>query len=90
MYRLTFTSDAQKELKRLQHKYPKVIKKLTELLEEIKNHPKTGTGQLELLKHYKEETWSRRINQEHRIVYRVYEETKEALIISVYGHYRGK
>ena len=27
----------------------------------VKVHPRTGTGQCEQLKHYKEETWSRRI-----------------------------
>lgn len=63
------------------------IKKLNALLEEIKEHPTTGTGQVEVLKHYKEETWSRRINKEHRLVYRVYEERVEVLIISAYGHY---
>lgn len=63
------------------------IKKLNALLEEITNHPTTGTGQVEKLKHYKEETWSRRINKEHRLIYRVYEEVVEVLIISVYGHY---
>lgn len=61
--------------------------KLNALLEEIKEHPTTGTGQVEVLKHYKEETWSRRINKEHRLVYRVYEDIVEVLIISVYGHY---
>lgn len=63
-------------------------KKLNALLEEIRLHPTTGTGRIERLKHYKEATWSRRINHEHRIVYRVYEELIEVLVISVYGHYK--
>uniref|UniRef100_UPI0034A4C0CB Txe/YoeB family addiction module toxin n=1 Tax=Phocaeicola sp. RTP21359st1_F5_RTP21360_211022 TaxID=3143195 RepID=UPI0034A4C0CB len=71
----------------LQKKAPMAVKKLNALLEEIKEHPTTGTGQVEVLKHYKEETWSRRINKEHRLVYRVYEDIVEVLIISVYGHY---
>ena len=68
-------------------KAPAAIKKLNALLEEIRLHPTTGTGRIERLKHYKEATWSRRINHEHRIVYRVYEELIEVLVISVYGHY---
>ena len=87
MYRLVFTDDARKGLAALQKKAPTAIKKLNTLLEEIKMHPTTGTGRIERLKHYKEETWSRRINHEHRLVYRIHEELIEVLVISVYGHY---
>ena len=88
MYRLVFTDDAKKGLLALHKKTPTAIKKLNALLEEIRVHPTTGTGRIERLKHYKEATWSRRINHEHRIVYRVYEELIEVLVISVYGHYK--
>ena len=87
MYRLVFTDDARRGLKILHKKAPNAIKKLNALLEEIQLHPPTGTGQSERLKHYGEETWSRRINHEHRIVYRVHEASVEVLILSVYGHY---
>jgi toxin YoeB len=87
MYRLVFTDDATKGLAMLQKKAPEAIKKLTALLNEMKEHPTTGTGKIEKLKHYQEETWSRRINREHRIVYRVHEDEVEVLILSVYGHY---
>lgn len=56
---------------------PQAIKKLKSLLAELQEHPRTGTGQVELLKHYKEETWSRRINKEHRLVYRIHEDVVE-------------
>ena len=87
MYRLVFTDDAKKDLLQLQKKAPVALKKLNILLEEIREHPTTGTGQVEMLRHYKEETCSRRINKEHRLVYRVYEDLVEVLIISAYGHY---
>lgn len=87
MYRLIFTADAQKDLKQLAKKAPTTMKKLAALLEEIKIHPRTGTGQVEQLKHFSEETWSRRINHEHRIVYRIYEDVVEVLVLSVFGHY---
>jgi toxin YoeB len=64
-----------------------VLKKLNALLEELIEHPRTGTGQVEVLKHYSEETLSRRINREHRLVYRIREETVQVLILSTHGHY---
>jgi toxin YoeB len=87
MYRIVFTEDAQKDLQMLQKKAPQAIKKLKALLAELQEHPRTGTGQVELLKHYKEETWSRRINKEHRLVYRIHEDIVEVLVLSAYGHY---
>ncbi len=75
MYKIVFTSDAQKSLQLLEKKAPMAVKKLKKLLEEIAEHPRTGTGQVERVKHYNEETWSRRINHEHRIIYRIYDET---------------
>lgn len=68
-------------------KAPKAIKKLEKLLEELREHPRTGTGQVEQLKHYKEETWSRRITREHRLVYRIHDDVVEVLVLSVFGHY---
>ncbi|WP_262907323.1 type II toxin-antitoxin system YoeB family toxin, partial [Flavobacterium psychrophilum] len=36
---------------------------------------------------YSEETFSRRINREHRIVYRINENTVTVFVLSAYGHY---
>ena len=45
----------------------KTIKKIANLLIELQEHPRTGTGQVEHLKHFVyEETWSRRINKQYR------------------------
>ena len=87
MYRIVFTQEAKESLVLLEKKAPKAIAKLEKLIEELKVHPKTGTGKIESLKHYKEETWSRRINREHRLVYRIYDDVVEVLILSTYGHY---
>ena len=87
MYRIVFTEDAQQDLLKLQKKAPQAIKKLKSLLVELQEHPRTGTGQVEQLKYYKEETWSRRINKEHRLVYRIYDDIVEVLVLSTYGHY---
>jgi len=55
------------------------------LLEEIAENPFTGTGKLEPPKYDLAGKWSRRINQEHRLIYRVMENTIE--IVSLKGHY---
>ena len=46
-----------------------LLKKMLVLLEEISDHPFTGTGKPEALKHDLAGKWSRRINQEHRLIY---------------------
>ncbi len=45
--------------------------KVIGLMKEIRRDPFTGTGQPEYLKYLPGNTWSRRITQEHRLVYRV-------------------
>lgn len=45
------------------------IKKIANMLVELQEHPRTGTGQVEHLKHFVyEETWSRRINRQYRMI----------------------
>ena len=87
MYTVRFNADAEKDLKLLSKKVPQALGKLAKLLDELKEHPRSGTGQCEQLKHYKEETWSRRITREHRLVYRIYDDIVEVLVISAFGHY---
>ena len=48
-----------------------VQKKIQQLLISIQEHPFEGTGKPEALKHELSGKWSRRINEEHRIVYDV-------------------
>lgn len=88
IYRIEFTKDALKDIQLLKKSGNKqVLKKLLSFYEELQNHPRTGTGQIEILKHFEIETFSRRINKEHRLVYRIKDEVVEVLILSVYGHY---
>ncbi|MBO4571102.1 MAG: Txe/YoeB family addiction module toxin [Bacteroidales bacterium] len=87
-YSIVFTEDAKKDLKELQKKAPLSLHKLAGLIDELQEHPKSGTGQLEPLKGFGGSVYSRRITKEHRLVYKVYEESKEVLVLSVFGHYR--
>lgn len=69
-YELEFTREALEDIQRHKKSGNKLLlKELEKLLGELRRHPTTGTGQIEILKHYKEETWLRRINDEHRLVY---------------------
>jgi toxin YoeB len=63
----------------------KKVQKIMSLIEEIKRTPFTGTGKPEPLKHKLEKAWSRRIDQEHRLVYTV--EDKKIRILSCRYHY---
>ena len=85
---IVFSETARKDLKELNRKAPHAVKKLSKLLEEIQEHPRIGTGQVELLKEYDGNVYSRRITQEHRLVYRIYDEVIEVLVLSAFGHYR--
>lgn len=59
--------------------------KILELISATVKDPFTGLGKPEPLKHNKRGFWSRRIDQEHRLVYVVTENT--ITIISCKGHY---
>jgi toxin YoeB len=49
----------------------RVLAKILRLVDEIRRDPFRGTGKPEPLKNLGAGVWSRRITQEHRIVYRV-------------------
>jgi len=53
----------------------KILKRINELVKDIKKHPFEGLGSPEPLKHNWSGYYSRRINKEHRIVYKFENET---------------
>jgi toxin YoeB len=62
-----------------------IQRKITKLLEAILVSPTTGIGKPEQLKHQLSGCWSRRINDEHRIVYKIFDDRID--IISLRLHY---
>ncbi|MEO6287125.1 MAG: Txe/YoeB family addiction module toxin [Dyadobacter sp.] len=62
-----------------------LIKKIGELIESIRETPTSGIGKPELLKHQLAGKYSRRINQEHRIIYEIIGDT--VYIFSLKGYY---
>ena len=89
-YIINHTDEALADADRLERDEPKFFKKFLQLLEELKEHPKTGTGHPEQLKGQPEGRWSRRISQEHRLVYRIFDTEVLVLVLSAYGHYDDK
>jgi toxin YoeB len=67
-----------------------VLKKLQRLFNELREHPMTGTGQPEKLKHELAGLYSRRINKKHRLVYSIKEEIVTVYILSAWSHYGDK
>jgi len=63
----------------------KILKRIVELLEDIQRSPFTGIGKPEPLKNQLKGYWSRRINDEHRLVYKVTND--EIIIIQCRYHY---
>lgn len=66
-----YASNAKEDRTFWQEKNPAIIKRIDALIADIKKHPFKGIGKPELLKFGKSGYWSRRINQEHRLVYKV-------------------
>lgn len=63
----------------------KLLNRINNLIKEIKREPFEGIGKPEPLKHALAGYWSRRINDEHRIVYKVHDGS--ILIAQLRYHY---
>jgi toxin YoeB len=63
----------------------KTLARINKLIEDIRRDPFTGIGKPEPLKYHLAGAWSRRIDDEHRLVYLV--TAKEIVIIAARYHY---
>ena len=90
MYAITYSPQAEEDLRKLKKNEPKLFQKAVSLLDELAVHPKTGTGHPEPLKGKPEGRWSRQISKKHRLVYRIYEMEVHVDILAAYGHYEDK
>ncbi|HLB41694.1 MAG TPA: Txe/YoeB family addiction module toxin [Gammaproteobacteria bacterium] len=66
-----YTAKAKEDRAYWEKYNPKIVKRIDQLLVDIKKHPFSGIGKPELLKFEKSGYWSRRINHEHRLIYKV-------------------
>lgn len=70
---IIFSKGAWEQYLSWQQDDPRMVKKINALIKDCQRHPEEGLGQPEPLKHQLSGWWSRRIDQEHRLVYRVVE-----------------
>lgn len=90
MYIINFVPEAAKEVITLRKSDAQAYKKLQKLIEELKEHPMTGTWQIEQLKGNYSGYWSRRINKKYRLIYSIHEEIVTVEVVSVGSHYGDK
>ena len=90
MYKITYSPQAQEDLQKLKRNEPLAFQKAFKLLNELVDHPKTGTGHPEPLKGKPEGRWSRQISKKHRLVYRIFETEVYIDVLAAYGHYNDK
>ncbi|KEQ00695.1 MULTISPECIES: Txe/YoeB family addiction module toxin [Snodgrassella] len=64
----------------------KMLQRINTLIKEICRDPFTGIGNPEPLKHNRSSYWSRRIDKEHRIIYKIVDDS--LYIIQCRYHYK--
>lgn len=74
---IVFSRRAMSEIVALASNEPKAALKALQLIDECTRAPFTGRGKPEPLKHNKSGWWSRRVTEEHRLVYGVIEDRLE-------------
>lgn len=77
--KLVFTEQAWEDYQHWVNTDRKLLKRINALIQESTRTPFEGTGKPEGLKHALAGYWSRRINDEHRMVYKV---SRDSLLIA--------
>ena len=90
IYEVRLSQQVKVDLVRLAKSEPKAFAKVNRFLEELRTHPKTGTGHPEPLKGKPENRWSREITKKHRLVYRIFDTEVYVEVLTAYGHYDDK
>lgn len=83
--RLTFSGKSWDEYLYWQKTEKTILKRINSLIKDIQREPCEGIGKPEPLKHGLSGYWSRRINDEHRLVYKVADD--QILIAQLRYHY---
>jgi len=83
--RLIWSDKSWEEYLSWQSTDKKILKKINSLIKDIKRDPFEGIGKPEPLKYELQGCWSRRVTDEHRLVYEV--ENDALYIVSCKYHY---
>ena len=82
--RLIFAPEAWEDYLHWQQSDRKILQRINRLIAEIQRDPFAGIGKPEPLRHALSGYWSRRIDDEHRIVYKV---VADAVLIAQLRHH---
>ncbi len=83
---IVYTDEALEDLLYWKNSGDKIIqKRIKKIIENIKLTPTSGIGKPEALKHNLSGLWSRRLTQEHRLVYRI--EKDKIIVLQLKYHY---
>jgi toxin YoeB len=83
--RLVFTDNGWDDYQHWVRTDKQTLKRLNRLIEDARRDPTSGIGKPEPLKHLLAGAWSRRIDQEHRLVYLV--DGDDLVILQARYHY---
>ncbi len=83
--KLIFSEHAWEDYIYWQRTDKKTLKRINELIKDIQKNKYQGIGKPEPLKHSLSGYWSRRITNEHRIVYKIHD--NQVLIVQLRYHY---
>jgi toxin YoeB len=83
--KVIFSDEAWEDYLYWQEQDRRMLKRINGLINETRREPFKGTGKPEPLKHALAGFWSRRINDEHRMVYKV--EDGALLLAQLRYHY---
>ena len=83
--KLTFATQAWEDYLYWQKTDKKVLKRINLIIKDVVRSPHEGLGKPEPLKHALSGYWSRRITDEHRIVYKAMDD--QILIVQLKFHY---
>ncbi|MBI2434876.1 MAG: Txe/YoeB family addiction module toxin [Candidatus Hydrogenedentes bacterium] len=83
--KLFFSENAWEDYLHWQRTDRKTLERINRLIKEIQRSPFEGTGKPEPLRHELSGCWSRRINEEDRIVYKI--EGDSLQIVQLRYHY---
>ena len=85
--KLIFSENAWDDYLYWQKTDKKTLKRINNLIKDIKRTPFEGLGKPEPLKYELSGYWSRRINEEHRMLYKVELESDAVLLAQLRYHY---
>ncbi|MCL2177182.1 MAG: Txe/YoeB family addiction module toxin [Firmicutes bacterium] len=84
IYEILYSREAQKDYEKIKRN-KSLLSKVEKIEEKIEINPYAPGENLTKLEGY-EDLWSRRINKQHRYIYKVYKEYKEIRVFSMWEH----